>query len=100
MFAGLRGVGISQRYLDLIQKKVVEPVGLELGDPQFGELRPAGGRRHERNRQLNLSQTAVPNISGNDDFMRVSRGVGQGEFGTDLSVFPLKIDKNRLIRNQ
>ena len=47
-----------------------------------------------------LSQTAVPNISGNDDFMRVSRGVWQGEFGTDFSVFPLKIDKNRLIRNQ
>lgn len=30
VFAGLRGVGISQRYLALIQKKVVEPVGLEL----------------------------------------------------------------------
>src|ERR1700676_4627124 len=30
VFAGLKGVGISQRYLDLIQKKVVEPVGWEL----------------------------------------------------------------------
>jgi len=30
MFAGLKGVGISQRYLDLIQKKVVEPLGIEL----------------------------------------------------------------------
>src|SRR5260370_3423781 len=30
VFAGLRGVGISQRYLDLIQKKVVEPLGFEL----------------------------------------------------------------------
>jgi AcrR family transcriptional regulator len=30
VFAGLRGVDISQRYLDLIQEKVVEPVGLEL----------------------------------------------------------------------
>ena len=30
VFAGLRGVGISRRYLDLIQKKVVEPLGFEL----------------------------------------------------------------------
>jgi len=65
----------------------------KIGDPQVGELRPAGGGRPERNRQLDLSQTAVPNISGNDGFMRVSSGVGQGEFGTDLSGFSLKIDK-------
>ena len=30
VFAGLKGVGISQRYLDLIQKKVVEPLAIEL----------------------------------------------------------------------
>jgi AcrR family transcriptional regulator len=30
VFAGLKGVGISQRYLNLIQKKVVEPLGIEL----------------------------------------------------------------------
>lgn len=30
VFAGLRGVGISRRYLDLIQKKIVEPLGFEL----------------------------------------------------------------------
>lgn len=30
VFAGLRGVGITNRYLALIQKKVVEPLGFEL----------------------------------------------------------------------
>jgi hypothetical protein len=30
VFAGLKGVSICQRYLDLIQKKVVEPLGIEL----------------------------------------------------------------------
>jgi AcrR family transcriptional regulator len=30
VFAGLKGVSISQRYLNLIQKKVVEPLGIEL----------------------------------------------------------------------
>jgi hypothetical protein len=30
VFAGPKGVGISQRYLDLIQKKVVEPLAIEL----------------------------------------------------------------------
>jgi AcrR family transcriptional regulator len=30
VFAGLKGVGISQRYLDLIQTKVVEPLAAEL----------------------------------------------------------------------
>src|ERR1700676_2156977 len=30
VFAGLKGVGISQRYLNLIQKKVVEPLAIEL----------------------------------------------------------------------
>src|SRR6202045_1217910 len=30
VFAGLKGVGITQRYLDLIQKKVVEPLAIEL----------------------------------------------------------------------
>src|SRR6202790_5798652 len=32
VFAGLKGVGITQRYLDLIQKKVIEPLGFELRD--------------------------------------------------------------------
>jgi AcrR family transcriptional regulator len=30
VFAGLKGVGITQRYLDLIQKRVIEPLGFEL----------------------------------------------------------------------
>src|ERR1700674_1511707 len=30
VFAGLKGVSICQRYLDLIQKKVVEPLAIEL----------------------------------------------------------------------
>jgi len=30
VFAGLKGVGISQRYLDLVQKRVVEPLAIEL----------------------------------------------------------------------
>src|SRR6202048_1069168 len=30
VFAGLRGVSITQRYLNLIQKKVVEPLGFDL----------------------------------------------------------------------
>jgi len=30
VFAGLKGVGISQRYLDLIQKRVIESLGMEL----------------------------------------------------------------------
>jgi AcrR family transcriptional regulator len=30
VFAGLKGVGITQRYLDLIQRKVVEPLAIEL----------------------------------------------------------------------
>src|SRR5258708_20493782 len=30
VFAGLKGVGISQRYLDLIQKRVIEPLAIEL----------------------------------------------------------------------
>jgi AcrR family transcriptional regulator len=30
VFAGLRGVRISQRYLDLVQKRVVEPLAIEL----------------------------------------------------------------------
>src|SRR5260370_9988982 len=30
VFAGLKGVSICRRYLDLIQKKVVEPLGIEL----------------------------------------------------------------------
>src|ERR1700730_12461616 len=30
VFAGLKGVGITQRYLDLIRKRVIEPLGFEL----------------------------------------------------------------------
>jgi len=30
VFAGLKGVGLTQRYLDLIQKRVIEPLGFEL----------------------------------------------------------------------
>jgi AcrR family transcriptional regulator len=30
VFAGLRGITISQRYLELIQKKVIEPLAIEL----------------------------------------------------------------------
>ena len=30
VFAGLRGISISQRYLELIQKKVIEPLAIEL----------------------------------------------------------------------
>jgi AcrR family transcriptional regulator len=30
VFAGLKGVGITQRYLELIQKRVVEPLAVEL----------------------------------------------------------------------
>jgi len=30
VFAGLKGVGITQRYLDLIEKRVIEPLGFEL----------------------------------------------------------------------
>jgi AcrR family transcriptional regulator len=30
VYAGLKGVGITQRYLDLIQKRVVEPLAVEL----------------------------------------------------------------------
>src|SRR6266481_10110125 len=30
VFAGLKGVDITQRYLDLIQKRVIEPLGFEL----------------------------------------------------------------------
>jgi AcrR family transcriptional regulator len=32
VFAGLKGVGITQRYLNLIQKRVIEPLGFELRD--------------------------------------------------------------------
>ena len=41
-----------------------------------------------------------PNNPENDGLTQVSSGVGQGEFGTDLSGFLQRIDKNRLIRNQ
>jgi hypothetical protein len=30
VFAGLKGVGISQRYLELLQRRVVEPLAAEL----------------------------------------------------------------------
>src|ERR1700719_1196001 len=30
VFAGLKGVGITQRYLELIEKRVIEPLGFEL----------------------------------------------------------------------
>src|SRR5438132_13979212 len=53
-----------------------------------------------RRRAELATQTAVPNNPENDGLMQVSGGVGQGEFGTDLSGFLQRIDKNRLIRNQ
>jgi AcrR family transcriptional regulator len=51
VFAGLRGVGISQRYLDLIQKKVVEPVGWE--------LRSAAGFAEEPTRVLSAAELEI-----------------------------------------
>ena len=51
VFAGLRGVGISQRYLDLLEKKVVEPVGLE--------LRRAAGIAEEPTRALSPAELEI-----------------------------------------
>jgi AcrR family transcriptional regulator len=51
VFAGLKGVGICQRYLDLIQKKVVEPLGIE--------LRRAAGLAGEPNRPLSAEELEI-----------------------------------------
>lgn len=51
MFAGLKGVGISQRYLDLIQQKVVEPLGME--------LRQVAGLTQEPGRPLSAGELEV-----------------------------------------
>jgi AcrR family transcriptional regulator len=51
MFAGLRGVGITQRYLNLIQKKVVEPLGIE--------LRRVAGLPEEPDRSLSAGELEI-----------------------------------------
>jgi AcrR family transcriptional regulator len=51
VFAGLRGVSISQRYLNLIQKKVVEPLGIE--------LRRVAGLSEEPDRALSADELEI-----------------------------------------
>ena len=51
VFAGLKGVGISQRYLDLIQKRVVEPVAVE--------LRRSAGLPGQRDRPMSADELEI-----------------------------------------
>lgn len=47
IFSGLRGVSISQRYLELIQTKVIEPLALELRQDAIGVKDPVTPPREE-----------------------------------------------------
>jgi len=51
VFAGLKGVGITHRYLDLIQKRVIEPLGFE--------LRRVAGLMDEPDRALSADELEI-----------------------------------------
>src|ERR1700724_2194338 len=51
VFAGLKGVDITQRYLDLIQKRVIEPLGFE--------LRRVAGLTDEPDRALSADELEI-----------------------------------------
>jgi hypothetical protein len=51
VFAGLKGVGITQHYLDLIQKRVIEPLGFE--------LRRVAGLTDEPDRALSADELEI-----------------------------------------
>jgi trehalose 6-phosphate synthase len=73
---------VNQRFADAVIEEARSEDPVVLVQDYHLALLPAMIRA----RLPRATKTAVPNISGNDSFMRVSRGVGQGEFGTDLSV--------------
>jgi hypothetical protein len=79
VFAGLRGVGISQRYLDLIQKKVVEPVGLE--------LRRVAGIAEEPARALSAAELEIAwSLHGELFYLAIRRWVYDMKTPDDLGA--------------
>jgi AcrR family transcriptional regulator len=77
VFAGLKGVGISQRYLELIQKRVVEPVAVE--------LRRSAGLAEQGTRPLSADELEIAwGLHGELFYLAIRRWVYDMETPDDL----------------
>jgi len=77
VFAGLKGVGITQRYLDLIQKRVIEPLGFE--------LRRVAGLTDEPDRALLADELEIAwSLHGELFYLAIRRWVHEMKTPDDL----------------
>src|ERR1700738_867135 len=77
VFAGLKGVGITQRYLDLIEKRVIEPLGFE--------LRRVAGLMDEPDRALSEGELEIAwSLHGEFFYLAIRRWVYDMKTPDDL----------------